>query len=70
MRNKITLTEIKEAIRKQSIIEFTWDETGKRWGTLVCLSDDESCVYYKNTGLGIFHSCCRIDQVKLGWAGG
>lgn len=55
--------EAKEAIQNNTIIEFVWDEG--LWGTLESLSDDETCAYYRRLGMGLFHGCTTLDQIKL-----
>lgn len=60
----MTIEEAKQAIARKSIIQFI--EEPDRWGIPTCLSDDETTIYYKPCGMGLFRLSARIDQMEIG----
>lgn len=45
-----------------TMIEFVDDPN--HWGTVTCLSDDETTVYYKPLGMGVFRSSTPIEPIR------
>jgi hypothetical protein len=48
--------------KKGDIIQFKEDHN--LWGIVTSLSDDESTVYYKPRGVGLFYSSAAIDKIE------
>jgi hypothetical protein len=49
--------------KKGNIIQFKEDHN--LWGIVTSLSDDETCVYYKPRGIGLFYLCALVDKMEL-----
>ena len=60
----MTVDEAKKAIRDKTPVkheDLTWDS----WGTLTCLSDDETLAYFKPKGASLFRGGIPIDKIVL-----
>ena len=60
----MTVDEAKKAIRDKTPVkheDLTWDS----WGTLTCLSDDETTAYYNRKGASLFRSSMTVDKIVV-----
>jgi hypothetical protein len=56
MENTLTLDQAKKAIKEKTCIDFHFKDNydGQwRWMIILCLSDDETGIYYKRNGTGL-----------------
>ena len=61
---KMTVEEVKNAIKNHSIVQFKTDSN--KWGFLTCLSDDESIAYFHPKGCGFIKIGVLFNQIELG----
>jgi len=60
------IEEAKRAIRNRSIVDYRYpedEETKWRWMIPTCLSDDESTIYYKINGMGLFSLASSLKNI-------